>query len=104
MRKIPSGILPTVSKHCPVDDYSTTIGASSSRPATTELEVALLAVFESIGLSLPAQIEDLARTSSDSLKVFFMFTNRNRIHPYVIKVYTGDARYGEQRDRRARGS
>lgn len=43
---------------------STTIGPSSSHPATGELEAALRKMFESIGLSIPTPVENLAGESN----------------------------------------
>ena len=72
MREIPSEILPAVVKHGLVDAPPNTIGASNSRRPRTELEIALLAVFHRIGISLPAQVEDLARASDSSAFLIYI--------------------------------
>ncbi len=63
MREIPSWNSPIVVRRCSFDD-STTARASSSRQASAELETGLRAIFESIGLSIPTPVENLAGTSS----------------------------------------
>jgi hypothetical protein len=74
MRDIPSEILPAVVKHGLVDIPPNTIrlGASNSRRPPTELEIALLVVFHRIGLSLPTQVEDLARASDSSAILIYI--------------------------------
>jgi hypothetical protein len=90
MRNIPSGESPAVERRRPVDP-STTVGPpSSSRPASSELEVALLGVFQSVGLPLPTEVEDLAR-ASDSSKILLMFTLRSSTRAHVVIAYTNVA-------------
>jgi hypothetical protein len=56
MREIPSSKLPLIVRPYPFDDAC----ASSSRPASIELEAGLRAIFESSGLSIPNSRDDLA--------------------------------------------
>jgi hypothetical protein len=69
---------------CPFDN-STSVGASSSRLASTELEEGLLKIFESMRLSIPTPVENLA-SASYSLDPFCMFTGRSSVHPRIVKV------------------
>ncbi|KAI0254573.1 hypothetical protein BJV78DRAFT_929208 [Lactifluus subvellereus] len=101
MRKIPGGILPTVSRRCLVDD-STTVGASNSRPVTTNLEVALLAVFESIGLSLPAQVEDLTRAAYIPMLSKYIQMMRDTASRETAARVEAEAALAEERARHAR--
>src|SRR6266850_5509368 len=59
MREIPSSKLPCIVRPYPFDDAS----ASTSRPASIELEAGLRAIFESSGLSIPNPCDDLAGAS-----------------------------------------
>jgi hypothetical protein len=59
MREIPGWINPEMELICSFDN-STTTGPSSSHPASAELEEALLKFFESIGLSIPTPVENIA--------------------------------------------
>jgi hypothetical protein len=75
MRDIPSEILPAVVKHGLVDVPPNIIrvGTGNSRRPPTELEIALLAVFHGIGISLPTQVEDLTR-ASDSYAILILYS------------------------------
>jgi len=69
---------------CPFDN-PTSVGTSSSRPGTTELEEGLLKIFESLGISIPTPVENVA-SASRSLDPFCMFTDRSSIHSPTVKV------------------
>jgi hypothetical protein len=64
MREIPTSKTPIVVRPSPLDN-ATTGGASGSRPASTELEAGLRAMFGSLGLSIPSPVavDDLAGVS-----------------------------------------
>ncbi|KAF8266231.1 hypothetical protein EI94DRAFT_1803408 [Lactarius quietus] len=65
-RGIPDGISPTIVKQCPHDGTNTTgtptprTGSGGSRSQSNELEARLLRVFESAGISVPPQPQNLA--------------------------------------------
>ena len=65
VRVIPSWEQPTVVRRCPLNN-TTTAGPSGSHPhrASTELEVGLRAIFETIGLSTPNPFEDISGASN----------------------------------------
>jgi hypothetical protein len=84
MREIPGWINPEMELICSFDN-STTTGPSSSHPASAELEEALLKFFESIGLSIPTPVENIAG-ASNSLDPLYIFTSRSSIHSHIVKV------------------
>jgi len=84
MREIPSWQKPVMELLCPFDN-STSVGSSRSQPASTELEEAVLKVFEGIGFSMPSPVENLAG-ASNSLDAFCTFTARCRVRPRIVNV------------------
>jgi hypothetical protein len=84
LREIPGWVNPEIELTCSFDN-STTTGPSSSHPASTELEEGLLKIFESIGLSVPTPVENLAGASSSS-NPLYIFISRGSIHSFIVKV------------------
>ncbi|KAN0125884.1 hypothetical protein V8E52_001091 [Russula decolorans] len=80
-REVPSWHHPVMGLLCPFDN-STSVGTSSSRPASTELEEELLKIFESIGLSTPTPVENLASASHLIGSLLHVHGQEQRSSPY----------------------
>jgi len=99
MREIPSWNSPIVVRRCSFDD-STTARASSSRQASAELETGLRAIFESIGLSIPTPVENLA-AYIPALSVYIQKLRSVAASEAAARA-TAEAALAEERARHAR--
>jgi hypothetical protein len=84
LREIPDWINPEI-ELVYSSDNSTTTGPSNPHPASAELEEALLKIFESIGLSIPTPVENLAG-ASNSLNPLYIFTSTGSTRSFIVKV------------------
>ncbi|KAI0002527.1 hypothetical protein BJV74DRAFT_882149 [Russula compacta] len=102
MREISSQKSPAMTKYCPFDNSTTCSSTNSSLSGTTELEARLVAIFESIGLSIPNPVEDLAGAAYIPKLTTYIQTLRSVADSEAAARAKAEATLAEERARHAR--